>query len=337
MYSYLPSPVKLFSPGEEELLEKSVSQDHPFRLLNKSMKLDKIARQYRHLYSTLGAKGIPLEQAFRMLIMQWLEDYSDREMERCIEENLAVKWFCGYEISSPTPDHSFFGIFRKRLGTNNLKLIFDQVNQELLNNGLIGEAFSFVDASGIVTKTALWKERDEALKNSEDKLNNANIKKYASDKDARLGCKGKDKFWFGYKRHCAVDMKQGIITKVAATPANVNDDKALKHVCPRVGLVIADKGYDTATASRDAKVKGATLRAIKKNNRRDKNKELDSYLSKLRMPYESTFSKFSKRTRYRGLSKVQFQVIAEAIAFNLKRLIKVTQNQVNTNIDFSTG
>lgn len=326
MYSYMPSPAKLFNSNEEDLLEKSVSQDHPFRLLNKSINLDKIAGGYRHLYSKLGAEAIPIEKAFRLLLIQWLEDYSDREMERAIEENLAVKWFCGYQISEDTPDHSFFSAFRKRLGTANLKRIFDEINIELRKHGLIGDAFSFVDASGIVTKTALWDERDRALKESAEKLNNSNVKKYAADKDARWGCKGKDKFFYGYKRHCVVDMKQGIITKVAATPANLNDDKALKHICPKSGMVIADKGYDTAEAKITAKIKGCHLRAIKKINRKDKNKDLDNWLSKIRMPYESIFSKLSKRTRYRGLAKVQFQVMAEAIAFNLKKLVVIEKS-----------
>jgi len=336
MYSFMPSPAKLIGSSEEELLEKSVSQDHPFRLLSSSIKLDKIARKYRHLYSNLGSKGLPIEKAFRLLVIQFLEDYSDREMERAIEENLAVKWFCGYQISDATPDHSFFGIFRKRLGANNLKNIFDEINSELRKSGLISDTFSFVDATGIITKTALWDERDKVIKNSEDKLNNANVSKYAADKDARYGCKGKDKFFYGYKRHCVVDMKQGMVVKIAATPGNINDDKALKHVCPKDGMVIADKGYDTKFAKTVAKAKGCHLRAIKKINREDKNKEFDSWLSKVRMPFESTFSKLHTRAKYRGLAKIQFQVVAEAIAFNLKRLIKITTNS-STKIAFSTG
>ncbi len=35
-------------------------------------------------------------------------------------------------------------------------------------------------------------------------------------------------------------MKYGLIEKVAATPANVLDDKVLKNVCPRNKMVFAD-------------------------------------------------------------------------------------------------
>ena len=196
---------------------------------------------------------------------------------------------------------------------------------ELKEQGLISETFSFVDATGIVTKTALWKERDKAIAEGQEKLNNRNVKKCAHDKQARYGCKGNKKFFFGYKRHHCIDMKQGIITKVAVTPANINDGKALKYVCPNQGLVVLDKAYDTKEAARVAKQKGCHFRAIKKNNRKDKNRDLDKWLSKLRMPNECNFSKISPRARYKGQAKVQFQAFAQAIAYNLKRLIRVSQ------------
>ena len=53
--------------------------------------------------------------------------------------------------------------------------------------------------------------------------------------------KGKNNFWFGYKRNVAVCMEKGFITKVAITPANVTDSKALRHICPRDSIIFADK------------------------------------------------------------------------------------------------
>ncbi len=306
MYSYQPSPLKLIGLSEAEIMERAVDPKHPFRTLNTSLNLDSIAKQYCHLYSKTGAKGIAVEKAVRLLVIQFLEDYSDREMERAISENMVIRWFCGYELTEATPDHSFFGDFRKRLGTINIGNIFKAVNDKLKQKGLIGETFSFVDATGIITKTALWEERDKALAEGEEKLNNRNVKKYVADKQARYGRKGKNKFHFGYKRHYCIDMKQGIINKVAVTPANVNDNQAFKHVCPNQGMALMDKGYDIEEAAQVAKRKGVHFRAIKKNNRKDKNHDLDIWVSKTRMPEECNFSKLNKRARYRGQAKVQF-------------------------------
>ena len=36
----------------------------------------------------------------------------------------------------------------------------------------------------------------------------------ANDKQARIGCKGKNKYWYGFKKHVSVDMQSGLINKV---------------------------------------------------------------------------------------------------------------------------
>jgi hypothetical protein len=45
---------------------------------------------------------------FRCLLLQYVEDLSDRQMERCLAENLAAKLFCGFELMDQTPDFSYF-------------------------------------------------------------------------------------------------------------------------------------------------------------------------------------------------------------------------------------
>ena len=63
----------------------------------------------------------------------------------------------------------------------------------------MNEVFSFIDASHLVAKAALWTERDNAIKMKHRQLNNAVLPKVAYDKQARIGCKGKRKYWYGYK------------------------------------------------------------------------------------------------------------------------------------------
>ena len=35
-----------------------------------------------------------------------MEDLSDRELERYCQENTGSKWFCGFQLTENTPDHS---------------------------------------------------------------------------------------------------------------------------------------------------------------------------------------------------------------------------------------
>jgi IS5 family transposase len=308
---------------EQELFNKIIDSRHPFRRLKEIVDFQTLAEPIRACYSTLGAHGIDVERGLKALLVQFWENYSDREMEKAIKENLAIRWFCGFGLIEETPDHSYFGKLRKRIGTKRIAELFKRVNETLQARGLFGNVFTFIDASAIVSKTALWEERDRAIKDGEEKLNNNNVEYYAADQDARWGAKSKNDIWFGYKRHHAVDMRHGLINKVAVTPANVPDFKAAKSIAPKGGAVFLDKIYDTKKTNAMFKVRGLHVATIRKNNNPDKNRDLDRFHSKIRMPFEGTFSKLEKRARYRGLAKMIFQCFLEAIVHNLRKAARL--------------
>ena len=72
------------------------------------------------------------------------------------------------------------------------------MREQLRAKGYINEVFNFVDASHLVSKAAVWQEREEAIKKGYDQLNNQSlpkVAKVAKDKQARIGCKGANKYW----------------------------------------------------------------------------------------------------------------------------------------------
>ncbi|OIP99670.1 hypothetical protein AUK40_00640 [Candidatus Wirthbacteria bacterium CG2_30_54_11] len=314
---------RMIFDSEETLLEKLVSRDHAYRKVRELVSINTLVEPFRKLYSDKGAQGIDVEKGFTAILLQFWEDLSDRQMEKALQENTAMKWFCGFRLTEKTPDHSYFGKLRNRVGTKNLKDLFDRVNELLEAAGLIGGTFTFVDSTGIVSKLALWEERDQAIEDGEKRLDNAVVGKYAADKDARYASKGKNKFWFGYRRQVAVDMGQGIITKAFVDPGNILDLHALKRLIPNQGMIIADKGYSSKENEQRIKGKGIHSGILKKENNKEKNRDLDRWLSKVRMPFENVFSQKQRRARYRGTAKVQLQVTMEALTYNLKRLIKI--------------
>lgn len=312
--------VLVHSP-EEEMLEKLVRQDHAFRTLRAILNFEKLFEPYRSLYSHTGTVGIDVEKGLKALLVQFWEDLSDRQMENACQENVAIKWFCGFALLEPTPDHTYFCRLRTRIGVEGIASLFESINNELGKKGLFGNVFTFIDASSIVTKTALWKERDKAIKEGEEKLNNANVTRFASDKDARWGAKSKDKIWFGYKRHNAVDMRHGLIKNLIVTPANVLDFKVLNDICPEQGMVFTDKLYDCKEADAILASHNCHPATIRKNNNKIKNRMLDKWRSRMRMPFESTFSRLRKRAKFRGKQKVFAQCMFESICYNLKKAI----------------
>jgi hypothetical protein len=104
-------------------------------------------------------------------------------------------------LNEDTPDHTGFSRARKKIGTDLLSKIFEHFRDQLKTQGYMNEVFTFVDASHLIAKASLWEEWDEALKQKYEKLNNEVLPKVAHDKQARIGCKGKNKFWYGYKKH----------------------------------------------------------------------------------------------------------------------------------------
>lgn len=313
---------KIVADFEKKLFDSALGTDHAYRKLNRFINFDEIAISLQKTYSHLGQPGIPAVRGLKAMLLQFWEDYSDSEMEAAVRENLAIRWFCGFSLTEKTPDHSYFGKFRKRIGTQHLADIFNSTNERLQKEGLLGNIFYFIDASTIITKTALWEERDRAIKDGHDKLNNLVIKNYAADKEARWGAKSKKNIWFGYKRHTAVDMRYGLITKTTVTPANVLDYQVVEQICPKQGYIFMDKLYDTKKTDQKIKASGCSPGTIRKNNNPNKDYDLDRWRSGIRMPYEGTFSKLPKRARYKGLTKVAFQNFGESIAYNLKKAIQ---------------
>ncbi len=72
-------------------------------------------------------KGVAF--GLRALVLQFMEDGSDREMARFLpmevfareyflQESTSGKWFCELGLGEKSPDHSYFGDFRKRLGAD---------------------------------------------------------------------------------------------------------------------------------------------------------------------------------------------------------------------------
>lgn len=301
-------------------LEELVSQNHQYRKFKELFNFEFIEAELKTVESPANYKGYGTSRLFKCLLLQFMEDLSDRELERYMGDSNAAKWFCDFSLTESTPDHTVFSKIRTKIGANKLSKIFSIFRDQLRSKGYMSEVFTFVDASHLISKASLWEERDEARRKKYEKLNNEILPKVAHDKQARIGCKGGNKFWYGYKKHVSVDMQSGLINKVAITPANVTDSQGFKHVCPKQGAVYADKGYCTSPAKTAARANKIHLGAVKKNNMPGKNYDLDKYYTKLRSPFERVFSQDNKRARYVGIAKNQFATFMNAICFNLKRL-----------------
>jgi IS5 family transposase len=301
-------------------VEQLVPEKHTYRRLKKLLQFASIVRAVKVKESEFGANGFSRVRLILCLILQFMEDLSDREMERFLSENTAAKWFCEFGLLEKTPDFTTFCKFRTLVGTKNMERLFKEVKRQLQTQGHCCEVFTFIDATALVSKLSIWDERDKAIKEGYEKLNNEVLPNLeTADPEARIGSKNEKKFWYGFKKHVGVDMQSGMINRVAVTPANVTDADGAKHVMPRSGAACADKGYVGAIP--EMRRRGVHPMVILRNNMKAKNRDLDRWISGLRAPYEGTFSKQNKRVRYKGVVKNQGAEFLYAIAFNFRRLL----------------
>jgi IS5 family transposase len=304
-------------------VEQLVPGKHTYRKLKELLNFDRIVKAVKIKTYEIGAIGYGRTRLIMCLIIQFMEDLSDREFERFISENNAAKWFCEFGLLEKTPDYTTVCKFRALIGTKQMSRLFAEVKRQLQEQGHCSEVFTFIDSSALVSKLSLWEERDKAIKEGYEKLNNEVLPNLSSDREAKIGAKSANKFWYGFKKHVGVDMQSGMINRVAVTPANVTDADGAKHVLPRSGAACTDKGYVGAIS--EMLRRGIHPMVIKRNNMKDKNVDLDRWLSKLRAPYEGIFSKQNKRVRYKGVVKNQGAEFMYAIAFNFRRLLVLNQ------------
>jgi transposase, IS5 family len=314
------------SPMEMVDLDSLVSSTHPSRRFQAY--LPDSTEALADVRQLKGADGYGVERLFRCLLVQFMEDLSDRELERYLEENLAAKWLGGVTLSEPTPAYSLFTRVRTRLGPTRLSQLCATMREQLKAAGLRSEVFTFGDATHLIANATLWEERDNARQQHIEKLNNEVLPKVAVDTPARIGGNGKKNYWYGYKEHVSVDMQSGLINKVATTPANLPDAQGLRHVCPTQGAIYGDNGYCMAPARQAAAHRRCHRAAIQRTNMKAKNRDRDRWYTHLRAPYERVFAQRPKRVRYRGVAKNQFAAFLQAMAFTLKRLVVLDANFV---------
>src|SRR3990170_4668165 len=118
-------------------LEDLIPTNHIYRRFCDLWKFEGAQDQLKDVEKDNNYKGYGILRLFKCLLLQFLEDLSDRELERYLQENTSGKWFCGFELTEPTPDHSVFGRIRTKIGTNKLSKMFSELRDQLKAQGYI--------------------------------------------------------------------------------------------------------------------------------------------------------------------------------------------------------
>ncbi|WP_028461960.1 transposase [Nitrosomonas cryotolerans] len=76
--------------------------------------------------SDLGREGYGIVRLFYGLLLQFMEDLSDRECERFLKEKLSGKWLCGFRLRRPL--HNCMKVFQIELSGQSQQQLMAEFN-----------------------------------------------------------------------------------------------------------------------------------------------------------------------------------------------------------------
>ena len=158
-----------------------------------------------------------------MLLQKWFRIPSDPELENQINDRISFRKFLGLTLDTPSPDHSTFSRFRKRVSKNAMIELNSLVLNEFAKRGLVINEGIAVDARLVRSASKpLSNTEIEALRQKrnspEGKLDeNGNPLKFCRDAESNWVIKS-EKQHYGLKEHASVDVDNGFILATTLTP-----------------------------------------------------------------------------------------------------------------------
>ena len=120
--------MKCFQVHRELSLEDLVPEDNFYRQAEQAVDFDFVRDLVRHLYSDKGRPSIDPVVFFKLQLIAFFEGIrSERQLMETVNLNLAHRWYIGYDLGEPVPDHSSLSNIRERYGLDIFHQFFEQV------------------------------------------------------------------------------------------------------------------------------------------------------------------------------------------------------------------
>ena len=318
----------------DAVYEANIPDNHILKHLEKVIKWSRFKQYLKKHYHDRGRDAYNPLMMFKLLVLQFLFNLSDRQLEEQVRDRISFRWFIGLDPMDAPPDHTAYGRFRDRLGAETIKRLLDDIVQQGREQGYVLDALSVVDATEIAAKVDTFRMRERSKRNGA-----ADPTDSSPDPDASYGHKNKNKPFYGYKCHMSMDGDTRIITRLEASPGDEHDGGFFSavHDPPAEG-VTADKAYDSGAnfelieeygqraAIIPRKLRGKKREHIKKRYPSAAEQQYYRKAKRKRPRIEPKFAEMKKfhgmeRARYWGLDKMRVQVFLTGIVVNLKRMV----------------
>jgi transposase len=131
-------------------LESLVPADHFYRHLHTALDLSFVRGLVSDLYSPIGRPGVDPVVFFKLQLVMFFEGIrSERQLMRMVQDRLSLRWYLGYDLHEPLPDHSSLTRIRERYGLDVFRRFFERVVELCREAGLVWGEELFFDATKV--------------------------------------------------------------------------------------------------------------------------------------------------------------------------------------------
>ena len=348
----------------EYIYDRVVPEDHFLRKLKALIDWEHFSQKLIDLYKGEGVVGRPPfdpAQLLRIMLIAYLYDLSERDVEVFVNENLPAKYFVGLGVDQRCADHSTLSVFKKRLLKRRRLQVFEEILQEIIQiairQGIQFGTVQVIDSVHTAANVNIQKnrKRHKGGKGPHDPDAQWGVKHTRQFKNDKGEDVKQTEYFLGYKMHTSMNAENGLITSLEVTPGNAYDGH---HFCSLVDhdldqnlgidTYAADRGYDDGNNHyylEHHHLNSAIRMKDIRTHKKDKNKEpwidlsaTPEYQQGLKQRYkierkfgEAKLNHGLGRCRYLGLMGYAVQAFFTAIALDLKRIVKIL-----TGVGFKT-
>jgi transposase len=157
--------IRSFAPLPQDIsLENLVPEEHFYRRLQARLDLSFVRELVVPLYANGGRPSVDPVVFFKLQLIMFFEDLrSERQLMRVVADRLSLRWYLGYDLNEPLPDHSSLTRIRERFGLEVFRRFFERIVEECFEAGLVWGEELFFDATKVEANASLDSMRSRSL------------------------------------------------------------------------------------------------------------------------------------------------------------------------------
>jgi transposase len=126
-----------FRPLLHLSLEELVPKNNFYRRLESTLDLSFVRELVRDCYALAGRPSVDPVVFFKLQLVLFFEGLrSERQLMEVAADRISVRWFLGYDLYEPLPDHSSLTRIRERYGLEVFRRFFERIVEECFEAGL---------------------------------------------------------------------------------------------------------------------------------------------------------------------------------------------------------